>query len=105
MIDVSDINAHAVPLVIQAREVSKVVESSFPIVAVEFVGLVGVVRQVKILIAVVVVVEENAAHSHSGVERACLGVDIDKSFTSLVFVEMVHAIDVDHIEVCEPSLS
>lgn len=66
-----------------------------------FVGLVGVVGQVQILISVIVVVEEDASHAHACVEGACGAVHVCKPCSLVVAVEVVHGVYVDHVEVGE----
>ena len=68
MVDVRDVDPHAIPLVIQPAHEGEVDERAVPVVAVELVRLVRVVGQVQVLVSVVVVVEEDATHAHSGVE-------------------------------------
>ena len=101
MVDVRHVHAHAVALVIQTGEEGQVDERPVAAVAVEFVGLVGVVGQVQILIAVVVVIEEDAAHAHPSVQGSGLEVDVGEALSAVVLEEVVDGVDVDHVQIGE----
>ena len=101
MVDVRHVHAHAIALVVQPRHEGQIQERAVPLVAVELVGLVGIVGQVQVLVPVVVVVEENASHADARVEGACGTIDVGEARSSFVAVEMVHGVDVDHIQVGE----
>ena len=101
VVDVSDVHTHAVALVVQPRHEGQIQERAVPLVAVKLVGLVGVVGQVEVLVPVVVVIEEDASHADARVEGACGAVHVGEPCPSVVAVEVVHGVDVDHIEVRE----
>ena len=101
VVDVGDVHAHAIPLVVQSRHEGQIQKRAVPLVAVELVGLVGVVGQVQVLVSIVVVVEEDASHANPRVEGACGAVHVCEACSSFVAVEMVHGVDVDDIQVGE----
>ena len=99
VVQIRCVHPHALGLQVQPPLGRLLVEHPCPVVDVELVGLVGVVRQVEVQVTVVLDVDEQGAHADQIVEGARGEIAVGEPTFSIGHPELIGRVHVDHVQV------